>query len=53
MLNQQLEKLYLNTFYQQMLIHFYYQVLACGIFNMHQKYDHIEINLLQILISSL
>lgn len=53
MLNQQLEKLYLNTFYQQMLIHFYYQVLACGIFNMHQKYDHIEINLLQIPISSL
>lgn len=53
MLNQQLEKMYLNTFSQQMLIHFYYQVLACGILNMHQNYDHIEINLLQALIPSL
>lgn len=52
MLNQQLEKMYLNTFSQRMLIHFYYQVLACGILNMHQNYDHIEIHLLQVLISS-
>lgn len=53
MLNQQLEKMYLNTFSQQILIHFYYEALACGILKMHQNYDYVEINLLEVLISSL
>lgn len=53
MLNQQLEKMYLNTFSQQILIHFYDEALACGILKMHQNYDYVEINLLEVLISSL
>jgi len=45
--------MYLNTFSQQILIHFYYEALACGILKMHQNYDYVEINLLAGLISSL
>lgn len=44
--------MYLNTFSQQILIHFYDEALACGILKMHQNY-YVEINLLEVLISSL
>lgn len=54
-LNQQPEKTDSNTFSQQLLIQFYYKALACGILKTHQNYDHdyAEVNLLQVLISSL
>lgn len=53
MLNQKLEKMYLDTFSQQIVIHFYPEALACGILKMHQNYDYAEINLLQVPISCL